>query len=651
MFRLFGKKTAPVDWCQQIVEALGSPLCATTPSGKIVWANRAFLMTTNCAPDDLHGRTVSELAHVSCRSQLRSELKEILASPEQTGKIDISLGRNGDQVFEAVIRRDTDLDNKPFLSWALRDVTEERSLMAQAQRELREKERLLETMPLEMWVTDLNEKLLQSNKLASQLFGIPTADKMTHEYEIEVSHLLGEASSGKGTMRHVVAHIPCPHDGDRWFLLDKLPYNDAQGIQVGWVYFARDITEAQRTENLLYSTQSDLEVANAKLDLSTRPKDHFTELVSHALHTPLNSILHIAETLVGGMDGKLNLEQEASIRTIHESGKHLLGLVNNIVDLSKVEAANLEVEPKITDLSKVLASTKKIIDPLAAKRKLTFEIEHDESVRWVLADAHRLQQILVNLLSNAILFTPKNLAIGLRIEGDLIEESVRFSVWDCGKGIPKDQVESLFQPIEPLDNGTDPSRETSGIGLQLTKGLAELHDGKIEVENRDQGGAEITVSLPWPATAREVEHSERILVQPSYQFWKTGDRPEILLAEDNAENQQIVSAYLNRMGYHVSIASNGIEALEMARKNVPDLILMNVQMPYKDGIQTIRELRTLRATKHLPIIALTGMATQSNRDLCLRAGADHFVSKPFDFAALANLIKGCLPPSKAALSA
>jgi PAS domain S-box-containing protein len=252
---------------------------------------------------------------------------------------------------------------------------------------------------------------------------------------------------------------------------------------------------------------ADLSAANAELSRTSRIKDEFLANMSHELRTPLNAILGMSEALQEQVYGPLNEKQLKSLRSIEESGYHLLSLINDILDVSKIEAGKLKLEVGPVSVESVCQASLGLIKQDAHKKQLKISSSFDNAVTIIQADKRRLKQILVNLLSNAVKFTPEGGAIGLEVVGDAEGEAVHFTVWDTGIGILEEDMGRLFQPFVQLDSSLSRRYAGTGLGLSLVYRLADMHGGSVSLESEVGKGSRFTVSLPWQKVAEEVERS------------------------------------------------------------------------------------------------------------------------------------------------
>ncbi|MBI5919442.1 MAG: response regulator [Nitrosomonadales bacterium] len=386
----------------------------------------------------------------------------------------------------------------------------------------------------------------------------------------------------------------------------------------------------------------ELSLANVRLEHSLKANDEFLASTSHELRTPLTGILAMSEVLMEQLYGTLNEKQLEFVRNINDSGKHLLDLINDILDIAKVEAGKMELNYSEINVPQLCQAVIRLVKTPASKQGLTLELELDPAVQTLSADEKRLKQILVNLLGNAVKFTPPGGRIGLRVQGDSAAGQLSFKVWDTGIGIAKEQQELLFQPFVQLDSRLSRKYQGTGLGLALVSRMTRMHKGLVALESTVGQGSSFIVSLPWsgepirqatptaPQVAEYAPGTQAKLVAPAV------DAPLILLADDDRINRYIYSEYLRGKGYRIELAENGLEAIRVANDKHPRVILMDVQMPEMDGLEAIRRLRLQSEFQSTPIIALTALAMEGDREKCLEAGADLYLSKP---VALKSLLK------------
>jgi CheY-like chemotaxis protein len=312
----------------------------------------------------------------------------------------------------------------------------------------------------------------------------------------------------------------------------------------------------------------------------------------------------------------------------------------------------LELEMVPVHVEGVCQASLHFINQMAQRKRLEVFTNLDGAVATIQADERQLKQILVNLLSNAVKFTPEGGKIGLEVVGNAEQEAAYFTVWDNGMGIADENLERLFQPFVQLDSSLSRPYSGAGLGLALVQRLVNLHGGSISVESESGKGSRFTVALPWPAeNLADRAEAESLTAEQTPKL--SGAQPLIpvsngkcqatsrliLLAEDNESSIRTVSDYLSVKGHRVIVVRNGGAAVDLARKERPEVILMDIQMPGMDGLEAIRRIRAEVELSKTPIIALTALAMRGDREKCLAAGANHYLSKPIHLKKLVEILE------------
>jgi CheY-like chemotaxis protein/anti-sigma regulatory factor (Ser/Thr protein kinase) len=272
------------------------------------------------------------------------------------------------------------------------------------------------------------------------------------------------------------------------------------------------------------------------------------------------------------------------------------------------------------------------------------QFEKTTSVDNIEADPRRLKQILINLLGNAVKFTPEGGTIGLQVAGAAESKEVCFTVWDTGIGISNEDQQRLFQPFVQVESSLNRRYEGTGLGLSLVARLTKLHGGRVNLDSQPGQGTRITVRLPRGTVPDKLRALHQTAPLPSLPPHELSSRRRVLLTEDNPLTVQTMLAYLQSRNFETLVAYNGQQALEIAEQQKPDLILMDIQIPGIDGLETIRRLRRNPHTGQIPIIAITALVMPGDREKCLEAGANRYLSKPVRFKDLEKDILALLPP-------
>jgi PAS domain S-box-containing protein len=406
---------------------------------------------------------------------------------------------------------------------------------------------------------------------------------------------------------------------------------------------------AAELEQRVEQRTADLSRVNSDLARALRASDEFLASMSHELRTPLTGILGLSESMQFQTYGALNERQSQTLKIIEESGHHLLELINDILDLSKIQAGKLELQFSSCSISDICQASLHMAKGMAHQKKQNLFYTATPEHVFVMADGRRLKQILVNLLGNAIKFTPEGGDLGLDVQADAAGHLVRLTVWDKGIGIEQEDLPRIFKPFVQLDGGLTRQYPGSGLGLSLVQRLTEMHKGSIEIESLLGQGSRFTISLPWSPQADKSIIDDRLqpdLEQSSMAGINPGHTqlPLVMFADDNENILQMITDFLEEQPYRVMPARSGLELIEKAEQYHPAIMLVDIQMPGMDGLETIRRLRS-HADPHIvtiPIIAITALAMSGDRELCLRAGANEYLSKPVKLKELAAIIRKLL---------
>ncbi|MCG6969440.1 MAG: response regulator [Gammaproteobacteria bacterium] len=370
----------------------------------------------------------------------------------------------------------------------------------------------------------------------------------------------------------------------------------------------------------------------AQIKHANEAKSVFLANMSHEIRTPLTAIIGFADASLDS--DQSNEEKSHAFRTIARSGKHLLQIINDILDLSKVEADKLEVERVALSPFQLLAEVDALVRMQAKEKGLVFNIEYEFPLpEFIASDAIRLKQVLINLCGNAIKFTQSG-HVMIRVRCDWQAQLFSFTVIDSGIGLTKEQIERIFNAFTQADSSTTRKYGGTGLGLSLSKRLAQMLGGSLSVISEPGIGSRFDFSVATGAlndVALIQDISEIVIQQDAPIAANSRNRTlegQILLAEDTEENQTLLSLYLRKTGAQVSVVENGQLAVQAAQRQHFDLIFMDMQMPVMDGMEAVTLLRNQGYNR--PIVALTANAMQADKQRCLEAGCDDFVSKPVD---------------------
>ncbi len=417
----------------------------------------------------------------------------------------------------------------------------------------------------------------------------------------------------------------------------------------------QELTERQEAQDQLTERNEQLAIFNDELARATRLKDEFLANMSHELRTPLNAILGLTEGLADQVFGSVNDRQIKALATIERSGSHLLELINDILDVAKIESGQLQLDCTVTSVNNLCSSSLAFIKQQAMQKRICLETKISPDLPNLLVEERRIRQVLINLLSNAVKFTPEggqitlevghNQYIDTDVGGATAKKYIRISVIDNGIGIDPQHIGKLFQPFIQIDSALNRKYDGTGLGLALVKRIVELHGGQVNLTSEVGVGSCFSIDLPCTTTPLSA-NKLTLLPLANEPTQPTGiGAASILIAEDNEANIMTISSYLGGKGYQLLVARNGHEAIELAQSSLPNLILMDIQMPGMDGIEAIQKIRQNPELGSIPIIAITALAMKGDRERCLTAGASDYISKPIKLKQLNETIQHFLPMS------
>lgn len=737
--------------------------------GTIELANAAVQKLFGYAPEELVGQNVRLLMPEPYRSQHDQYLQNYRDTQEK--KI-IGIGRQvlgkrkDDSIFPIQLTvGETVLEGRPIYTGVMRDLTEQVQYQSELLHTRERLELAISGASDGIWDWDVTTNEIYHSPRLREMIGIAALPEATlvdvmgvDQYEKLFRAIENHIAEGAPFDYKFSAKLPSTGE-TRWFRTRGRAVHDEAGHAIRMVGAMSDVTDEHRAVVALEemaSTLSDrvaertreLQQANTELERASKAKDEFLASMSHELRTPLNAILGITESLSEGVYGSLTGSQRKSLETVDESGRHLLSLINDILDLAKIQAGRIEIDAMPVSVFELCHSCLANVRPQAIARRIHLAVTEIDPNLVLVTDERRLKQIIINLLSNAKKFTPDGGRVILDVRTRDDEQTIEFRVEDTGIGIPPDQLGAIFQPFRQLDSTLSRKYAGTGLGLTLVAHLVDALGGSLSVQSEVGRGSTFAVTLPLrlfmptqdssgkvdtivPARVLIIEDSrldgERLsrfieemalevavvadteeafpvitslqpdlivldLILPRESGWdflrrlraadgyhdipvavvsvvdeqilskqlgafvslrkpvtrdqirdlllKVPGKPQltdaisnsakvthkVLLAEDNEANIKMVGDYLRSKNLTVLLARNGEEAIELGANEKPSLILMDVQMPKLDGLAATRALRARGLT--LPIVALTALAMPGDRERCLEAGANDYLTKP-----------------------
>jgi two-component system sensor histidine kinase/response regulator len=606
-----------------------SSFVITDEARRIVWVNEAFTRMTGYRADEVLGKRPGAF------------LLSDRTAPETVAQMREAIDRGEGARVEVLNRtkdgRDywLDLDIQPYRDRAGSHagfIAVQADITPRMLEQLRMRT-ILETMPVGMVTHALSGAIVDCNAAASTILGL-TRDQLLGRASVDPrwrcvredgSPFPGEEHPAMRTLatgesaRSVVMGVHNPDGALRWLSVDAEAIRDpVTGATTGVIAIFGDVTDAR-------AHAEQLQLATASAEAGSRAKTTFLAAMSHELRTPLNGVLGLTDVLLTrDHDG----DTRELLETIRRSGDALLALLNDILDLSKIEAGHMSIEPAPFVLPELLEAVRELYVSRAIEKDLYLDLRIDPSTpARLLADPFRLRQVVLNLVSNALKFTSQG---GVAVVASHQGETLTLSVTDTGMGMPSDVCEHLFEPFYQAESGARRRVGGTGLGLAISRKLSRAMGGDITVSSDVGVGSTFTVTItarpapvaplaPAPTSLGPADHLPR----------------RVLLVEDNVVNQKVARLMLERLGISTIIAYNGAEALARLAVERVDLVLMDCHMPVMDGFEATRRIRALPDERSvLPILALTAALFDDERRAILEAGMDAVVPKPIQTAVL-----------------
>lgn len=611
----------------------------TTPDGRIVEVNPAFVrMLGYDSVEEFKAQIDNIPKQLYVEPQRRQELLSLLKNQNSVADFEVELYRKDSQKIwlSLNMRRQCDQDGELAYMEGFASNIQERKRIEDALRRSEEKYRaIFEHAPIGIMQATPEGRFTSANATAAALYGYESPEELIASVTDISSQIFVDADFRASLIKAIIANneikdaeaLVRRKDGSTlWTTRNLRIVRDEEGRILSFDGFVIDIDQRKRLEEQLTAAKVAAEEAN-------KAKSEFLAHMSHEIRTPMNAILGMTElTLQTGLKG----EQRDYLEAVQDSAKHLLMVINDILDISKIEARKLELEREDFDLFAALSSTIRTLRLQARKKGLYLYMDIAPDVsRYLKGDLARLRQVLINLVGNAIKFTEQG-GVLVTLEScqpPLPQEiSLLFTVEDTGVGIPEPLLNRVFERFTQADSSISRRYGGAGLGLAICKELAHMMGGSIWAHSVLNQGSVFGFTAcfepgdPAKAVARfRVVDPEKIEPTPSLR---------VLLVEDNPLNIKLGRAFLQRQGHEIGIALNGQEALQKLRTQFFDLVLMDVEMPVVNGIEASQRIRAGEAgeeARKTPIIAMTAHALEDVKQSCLEAGMNDYISKPMDF--------------------
>ena len=677
------------DYLEKIINSIGDPIFVKDRQHRVILVNDASCKLF-CRPrEEIIGKTSFELFPDQDMADVSFKMDEEVFL---TGKENVNEETNtyAPGRTRTVLVKKTPYKDKAgneFLVGVTRDITDRK----RAEEALRESERrltdIINFLPDATFVIDKDGKVIAWNKAIEAMTGIKAKDmigKGDYEYALPfygirrpilIDLVLKADRDIEGKYDHIEercgaligeAYMPNMRGGATYLMGSAAVLFDSANHVFGAIESIRDITDRKIAEDELRTAK---EVAEA----AVRSKSEFLANMSHEIRTPLNAVVGLTGLL---LNADLTPEERDYVETVRSSGNSLLSVINDILDFSKIEGGKMELENQPFDLRECIETSMNLVEASADEKGLTLMHCLDDHVpSTIKGDVTRLRQILANLLSNAVKFTDKGM-VEISVAAKPVEKQmptkskksikigksadsrmskmaspsiwtgffeIHFAIKDSGIGIPEEKLDRLFQSFSQIDSSTTRKYGGTGLGLAISKRLVELMGGNIWVKSVSGTGSTFHFTILAEAATQDLmpNESNEVPFRTITKAYRTGAL-RILLAEDNTVNQKVALQMLKRLGYKADVAANGLEVLQALEREAYDLILMDVQMPEMDGIDAAQKIR-IKWPNGPKIIAITAYALDGDRERCLHAGMDDYISKPIQLDELRMVLEKCDP--------
>jgi PAS domain S-box-containing protein len=632
---------------RHIFEASPDAILLVDRQGRIALANSLAGEMFRCRLDELLGKSVDEFVPGRFRDRHPAHREHYQAKPAMRpmgSGLDLWARRADASEFPVDITL-SPLDTKdgPQVMCVVRDMTDRKRI----EEDLRRQGQLIEASHDAIIVREPGGRILQWNAGAQEIYGWSAAEavgQISHalfqtEFPVPLEWVEAELDRNgqwDGELRHTRRDGVAITVETRHIVVGKTDAHPGALLEIN-----RDITQRKKAEEAVAALNAKLGAANKELELRNREVEHANRLkseflasMSHELRTPLNAIIGFSDLLAEQIAGALSPKQQRFVNHIQQGARHLLALINDILDLSKVEAGRLELNRENVSVALVLADSLTTIRAAAAAKSIAVHSSIGPDIT-VFADRIRFKQILFNLLSNAVKFTPE----GGKIWVEAAERRGRLtvSVSDTGLGIPIEEQEAIFDAFHQAGATTKGIKEGTGLGLAITKRLVEEHGGRIWVESEPGRGARLSFTMPAGRALADAAPDAGVEVETE----PPRERPLVLVVDDEAPARELLASWLEPEGYQLITAGTSSEALAKAAEHVPDAITLNMLMPGKGGWDTLYELKKTAVTAAIPVIVVTVV---DEPKIGLALGAAEYLVKPVDKDVLLEAVRRYIGP-------
>lgn len=607
----------PITYNQQVYDHASFGIALVSPDGLILTVNPAMEQMLGYSRAEFDGKRVGDFSHPD---EAVRNIESLVACME-TGKNEIQLERrylkkNGENMWGLLSfkRFHNETGKLIYYIGQLIDITRQKESERRLQESVERYNSLKKYNHDAVISFGLDGRIINANNMAEKLTGYHIETELIGA---ELANLIGQANVDRILEKAIyddsVEHeidILVTKEGSSVEVLTSIAPIYVSGQNIGFYLICKDISE-----------QKQLLLAKETAEATNKAKSEFLAMMSHEIRTPMNGVVGMTDVLLDMTD--LTKEQRSYVEVIQKSGDILLNIINDILDLSKIEAGRSELQEHNFDLRKCIKDSFSVVSKKADEKKieLSYTVNHDVP-DYIYGDAERLKQVLLNLLGNAVKFTSKG---SIEVKARLLKEEpcrLAFTVTDTGIGIDPARLNEIFEPFAQIDSFMSRSHEGTGLGLAISRRIVDMMGGEIHAESDGNNGSSFTFTIQFKEASQTPQ--EQVFEDMLHNTGKVN----ILLAEDNAINQLVMTKMLEKLGHRVTTVANGKKAIEAARNQPFDLILMDLHMPFLNGLKASQIIKEELKDKCPRIIAVTANALKGDREKCLEAGMDDYISKP-----------------------
>jgi PAS domain S-box-containing protein len=632
-------------------------ICLHDTEGVILDINKAAVDQIGYSKEELIGKNMRSFLLKQYQHKFDEYLHELAKNKTAQGTF-LLMSKTGKKM--AWLYQNTLCDNndsKPYIIATSIDITESLKAKNEIEKQQEFINQIIDNSPNVIFVVDDQQQVVLYNKEFNQHYNcsdkqipkVAELAKMPDDIFLGGFNTLLEMRDGQTVvLEGSTSGNNCKEGASDWYSIIKKCFKDKRGKKYILV-IGMDITGR-------YQVEKDLIAANEMVERSLKIKDQFISNMSHEIRTPLNAVMGFTDLLA---DSTLNKEQGEYVEIIKSASENLLALINNILDLSKIESGQIALESTPVDIRKTITDVVKIVEPRLKNKPVELKLQLDENLpAKIKGDQLRISQILFNLIGNAIKFTDEGfIEISCKkVNGtDNSKHYLSFKVKDTGIGVPKDKQEAIFERFTQANDNTQRLYGGTGLGLNIAKGIVDMHGGTLKMESSPNEGTMFYFIIPFEPCKTVTPAASNTAISsahPNKNFHLSGNAQlHILLVEDNAINAMLAKQVLENGGFTVLHVSNGLEAVNKVQEEHFDAVLMDIQMPVMNGISATEIIRAMDgAVSTIPIVAMTANSFYGEMQNCYNAGMTGYVSKPFKpenlFAAIMNALSIRQPGKK-----